>query len=106
MAASEQALLLLEALSRGDVGIFLSCKPLFLFTHHNGVKQIVDVLRLHYPADSHFRQEEALALCADTGGEKMVRALDVPSSGTKPFAIVSFRSGCLIRAKASRRLNA
>ena len=62
MAASEQVLLLLEALSRGDVGNFFSCKPLSLFTHHNGVNQILDVLRPHYCADLHLRQEEALSM--------------------------------------------
>ena len=62
MAASEQALLLLEALSRGDFGIFLSCKALPFFTYNNGVKQIMDVLRPHYSADLHLRQEEALSM--------------------------------------------
>ena len=37
MAAFDQGLLLLEALFRGDVGIFLSAKPFFLFTNQNGV---------------------------------------------------------------------
>ena len=40
--------------------------------------------------------------CTEVGGEKTARALDMLSSGTKPFAIVSFRSGCLTRATAFR----
>ena len=62
MSASEQALLLLEALSRGEVGIFLSGKPLAFFTHQNGVQQILDVLRPHYSADLHLRQAEAVSM--------------------------------------------
>ena len=60
MAESEQGLLLLEALSRGDVGIFLSGKPPSLFTNQNGVSNLLDVLRPHFGADLHLRQEEAL----------------------------------------------
>ena len=62
MSASEQALLLLEALSSGDVGIFLSGKPLALFIRKDGVQQILDALRLHYSAHLHLRQSEALSM--------------------------------------------
>ena len=62
MSASEQALLLLEALSGGDVGIFLSGKPLALFTHENGVQHILDALRPHYAAHLHLRQADAVSM--------------------------------------------
>ena len=78
MAASEQALLLLEALSHGDVGIFLSSKPLSHFTHHKGVNQILDVLRPHYSADLHVRQAKAFSMYRcwrRDGGESIGHAL-------------------------------
>ena len=62
MSASEQALLLLEALSSGDVGIFLSGKPLALFTHEDGVRHILDALRFNFSAHLHLRQAEAFSM--------------------------------------------
>ena len=82
MSASEQALLLLEALSSGDVGIFLSGKPLALFVRQDGVQQILDALRLHYSAHLHLRQSE-VSLCTEAGAAKMARALVTPSYDTK-----------------------
>ena len=62
MAASEQGLILLEALSLGGVGIFLNGKVLFRFNAKDGVAALMNLLRRHYGADLCLRQQEVLKM--------------------------------------------
>ena len=84
MSASEQALLLLEALSSGDVSIFLSGKPLALFIRKDGVQQIQtfsDFIIL--PIFTSASQK--LFLCTEAGTARMARASVTPSYDTKHY---------------------